>query len=254
MATLLLSAAGAAIGANVGGAVLGLSGLVIGRAVGATLGRLIDQRLLGLGSGSVDTATIKRLQITGAGEGVPLPRLWGRVRTAGHVIWASDFAEIPGRSRRTKGGLGPKVTEASRYVVSVAIALCEGEIGGIGRIWAYGDEIARSDLNLRVYPGTLDQLPDPKIEAVEGAGMAPAYRGTAYVVIEDMDLGPYGNRLPNLAFEVIRAARADGVSTLQEAVQGVAWLPSAGGNTSMPPRRCASAPTPRTIPSIRASA
>lgn len=42
MATLLLSAAGAAIGANFGGAVLGLSGLVIGRAIGATFGRLID--------------------------------------------------------------------------------------------------------------------------------------------------------------------------------------------------------------------
>lgn len=228
MATLLLSAAGAAIGANVGGAVLGLSGLVIGRAIGATLGRLIDQRLLGLGSGSVDTAQIQRLQITGAGEGVPLPRLWGRMRTAGHVIWASRFEEIPGRSRRTKGGLGPRVTEESRYVVSVAIALCEGEITGIGRIWAYGDEIAPSDLNLRLYTGTPDQQPDPRIEAVEGAGRAPAYRGTAYLVIEDLDLGPYGNRLPNLSFEVIRAAQAEGVSTLQEAVQGVAWLPGAG--------------------------
>ena len=228
MATLLLSAAGAAIGANFGGAVLGLSGLVIGRAIGATVGRLIDQRLLGLGSGSVETGRIQRLQITGAGEGVPLPRVWGRVRTAGHVIWASRFEEIPGRSRRTKGGLGPKVTEQSRYIVSVAIALAEGQITGIGRIWAYGDEIVPGDLNLRLYTGTIDQLPDPKIEAVEGPGMAPAYRGTAYVVIEDLDLGPYGNRLPNLAFEVIRGAEAEGVSTLQQAIQGVAWLPGAG--------------------------
>jgi hypothetical protein len=41
-------------------------------------------------------------------------------------------------------------------------------------------------------------LPDPKIEAVEGAGNAPAYRGLAYVVIEDLDLTPYGNRVPPL--------------------------------------------------------
>ncbi len=228
MATLLLSAAGAAVGANFGGAVLGLSGLVIGQAIGATVGRLIDQQLLGRGSGRVDQGRIQRLQVTGAGEGVPLPRLWGRCRVAGHVIWASDFAEIAGRSRRTKGGLGPKVTEATRYTVSLAIALCEGEIAGVGRIWAYGDEIARSELNLRVYTGTADQLPDPKIVAVEGEDAAPAYRGTAYVVIEDLDLGPYGNRLPSFAFEVIRAAQAEGVSTLQEAVQGVAWLPGSG--------------------------
>ncbi|WP_068304259.1 glycoside hydrolase TIM-barrel-like domain-containing protein [Pararhodobacter sp. CCB-MM2] len=226
MATLLLSSAGAAIGANFGGAILGLSGMVIGRAVGATLGRLIDQRLLGSGSGAVETGRIQRLQITGAGEGVALPRVWGRVRTAGHVIWASRFEEIPGASSQRKGG--PRITEESRYIVSVAIALCEGEIGGIGRIWAYGDEIASADLNLRVYTGSLDQSPDPKILAVEGEASAPAYRGTAYVVIEDLDLGPFGNRLPNFAFEVIRAAQTESVTTLQDAVQGVAWLPGAG--------------------------
>ena len=41
MATILLSAAGAAIGSGFGGSVLGLSGAVIGRAIGATAGRAI---------------------------------------------------------------------------------------------------------------------------------------------------------------------------------------------------------------------
>jgi len=228
MATLVLSAVGAAVGANVGGAVLGLSGMVIGRAVGATLGRVIDQRVLGLGSGAVDHGRIERLRVTGAGEGVALPRVWGRMRVAGHVIWASNFEEMLGRSRRTKGGLGPRVTEETRYTISVAIALCEGEITGLGRIWAYGEEISREGLNLRLYRGTDDQAVDAKIEAVEGAGRAPAYRGTAYVVIEDLDLGPYGNRLPSFAFEVLRAAQAPDALTLQEAVRAVAWMPGSG--------------------------
>ena len=225
MATLVLSAAGAALGANVGGAVLGLSGMVIGRAVGATVGRLIDQRLLG-GSDAVETPRLDRLQVTGAGEGAAIPRLWGRVRVGGQIIWASDFQEIPGRSRRTKGGLGPRVTEDSRYTVSLAVALCEGPITGLGRIWANGTEVAQTDLTLRLYKGDDDQEPDSKILAIEGA--APAYRGTAYVVIEDMDLGPFGNRVPSLAFEVIRAARASGQPTLQSALRGVAWLPGSG--------------------------
>lgn len=228
MATLVLSAVGAAVGANVGGAVLGMSGMVIGRAVGATLGRVIDQRVLGIGSGAVDHGRIERLRVTGAGEGVALPVVWGRMRVAGHVIWASNFEETPGRSRRTKGGLGPRVTEETRYTISVAIALCEGEITGLGRIWAYGKEISREDLNLRLYRGTADQAVDPMIEAVEGAGNAPAYRGTAYVVIEDLDLGPWGNRLPSFAFEVLRAAQAPGALTLQEAVRAVAWMPGSG--------------------------
>ena len=45
MATLLLSAAGAALGSGFGGTVLGLSGAVIGRAVGATIGQAIDRKV-----------------------------------------------------------------------------------------------------------------------------------------------------------------------------------------------------------------
>ena len=228
MATLVLSTVGAAAGAQVGGAVLGLSGAVIGRAVGATVGRVIDQRLLGLGSRAVEHGRIDRLRITAAGEGLPLPRIWGRMRVSGHVIWASNFEERQGRTRRTKGGLGPRVSDGVRYTVCLAIALCDGEISGIGRIWADGEEVGRDGLNLRLYTGGDDQLPDPKIEAIEGAGNAPAYRGTAYVVMEDLDLGPFGNRVPTFSFEVFRAAQAPGETTLQEAVRALAWMPGSG--------------------------
>ena len=63
MATILLSAAGAAIGSGFGGTVLGLSGAVIGRAVGAVIGRSIDQRILGSGSEPVSTGRVERFQI-----------------------------------------------------------------------------------------------------------------------------------------------------------------------------------------------
>jgi hypothetical protein len=163
MATLILSAAGAALGAKVGGAVLGLSGMVIGRAIGATLGRVIDQQLLGRGSGAVETGRIDRLRVTGAGEGAPLPRVWGRMRLPGHVVWASGFREIPGERRRQGGKFGPKVSDAPTYSVSLALALCEGPIDGVGRIWADGVEIDRQTVTLRIYPGDADQLPDPVI-------------------------------------------------------------------------------------------
>jgi hypothetical protein len=35
-----------------------------------------------------------------------------------------------------------------------------------------------------------------------GAASTPAYRGTAYVVFEELPLGNYGNRLPQLSFEI----------------------------------------------------
>lgn len=228
MATILLSAVGAAVGSGFGGTVLGLSGAVIGRAVGATLGRSIDQRLLGAGSHAVETGKVQRFSLTGASEGAPVARVWGRVRIGGQVIWATRFLEHSQTSGGSKGApKQPKMTSYS-YTVSLAIALCEGEITRVGRIWADGAEIARDSLNLRVYVGSEDQQPDPKIEAVEGAGMAPAYRGIAYVVIEDLALGAFGNRVPQFTFEVMRPAMAEGLPDLVTGVKGVAMMPGTG--------------------------
>ena len=223
MATLLLSAAGAAIGSGFGGTVLGLSGAVIGRAVGATLGRVIDERLLGRGSAPVEVGRVDRFRVMGAGEGQAVAQIWGRVRVGGQVIWASRFAEDVTRVRGGKGMSRPVTLDYS-YSVSLAVALCEGVIQRVGRIWADGQEIDPDSLDLRVYAGTEDQLPDPKIEAVEGAGLAPAYRGIAYVVIEDLDLGRFGNRVPQFSFEVIRAV-GEGMAG---AVRAVAMMPGTG--------------------------
>lgn len=230
MATILLSAAGAALGSGFGGTVLGLSGAVIGRAVGATVGRAIDQRLFGLGADPVETGKTERFRVTGASEGTAIPRLWGRMRVPGHVIWASRFSET---ATSTGGGKGtsPSPTTNYSYSVSLAAALCEGEVRAVGRIWADGIEISPASLNLRFYPGTEDQLPDPKIEAVEGIGLAPAYRGIAYVVIEDLDLARFGNRVPQFNFEVIRPAQGAEASPYADAAQSVtavAMIPGTG--------------------------
>lgn len=231
MATILLSAAGAAIGGGFGGTVLGLSGAVIGRAIGATLGRVIDQRIMGAGSDAVEMGRVDRFRVMGASEGAGVAQLWGRARLSGQVIWASRFKET---TTTTGGGKGappePKTTTFS-YSISLAVGLCAGTIEKVGRIWADGQEVDPDSLNLRVYKGGESQSPDPKIEAVEGAGNAPAYRGIAYVVIEDLDLTPFGNRVPQFSFEVVRSAQgpfAGQVQTLRQSVKGVALIPGTG--------------------------
>ncbi len=243
MATLLLSAAGAAIGAGFGGTVLGLSGAVIGRAVGATIGQAIDQRLanqriMGTGSDAVDVGKIDHLRLTGANEGAGITRVWGRQRIAGQVIWATRFKETITTSRdgngRGKGSAGrqsaARSTQSYSYSISLAIGLCEGEITRIGRIWADGNEIAPNSLTMTLYRGTQSQLPDPKIVAVEGAENVPAYRGLAYVVIEDLQLADFGNRVPQLSFEVIRPAKAasGAYPDLGHLISGVAMIPGTG--------------------------
>lgn len=230
MATILLGAVGAAFGAGFGGTILGLSGAIIGRAVGATLGRVIDQRLLGAGSEPVETGRVDRFRLMGASEGAPVGQIYGRIRVSGQVIWATRFQEQQKRSGGGKGAPKPEVTEFT-YSISLAVALCEGAIAGIGRIWADGIEMDPGKLNLRVYSGDEEQLPDPKIEAVEGAGNAPSYRGVAYVVIEDMALADFGNRVPQLSFEVIRPAQPGGeehAADLRTSIRAVAMLPGSG--------------------------
>jgi len=230
MATLLLSAAGSAIGSGFGGSILGLSGAIVGRAVGATIGRSIDQRIIGSGSEAVEVGRIERFRISGVGYGVPIKQIWGRTRVAGEVIWASRFAQSVRKSGGGKGSPRPTV-ETFSYSVSLAISLCLGEATAVGRIWADGVEISKNKLNLRFYPGSETQLSDPKIEAVEGVGLAPSYRGICYVVIEDLQLSTYGNRIPQFSFEVIRPAKVDGDDVdfnLQKSIQAVALIPGSG--------------------------
>ncbi|MCU0910030.1 MAG: glycoside hydrolase/phage tail family protein [Rhodobacteraceae bacterium] len=231
MATIVLSAVGAAVGGSIGGSVLGLSAAVIGRAVGATVGRVIDQKLLGTGSGVVETGKVERFRLMGASEGAPVGQVWGRTRVAGQVIWATRFLETVSRSGGSgKGAPKQPETRSYSYSISMAVALCEGEITRVGRIWADGVEVARDMLNMRVYAGSEDQLPDPKIAAVEGAAFAPAYRGIAYVVFEDLDLTPFGNRIPQMTFEVVRPARggSGAPAGLRDLLQGVALVPGTG--------------------------
>ncbi len=231
MATLLLSAAGAALGGAAGGSIAGLSSLVLGKAIGAPLGSVIDQKLMGLGSQTVETGRVDRFRVMGSSEGLPLPRVFGRVRIAGQMIWSSRFLErVNTESVGGKGSRGGAKVKQYSYSVSIALALCEGEVLRVGRIWADGQPLDQKEVTFRLHRGTEDQLPDPLIAAIEGAGSTPAYRGTAYVVIEDLELAPFGNRIPQFNFEVFRRPEpgAGAPRAPAEDVRGVALVPGTG--------------------------
>ncbi|MGX9354136.1 baseplate multidomain protein megatron [Roseobacteraceae bacterium S113] len=243
MATVVLSAVGAAAGSAIGGSFLGLSMTAVGRFAGAMVGNMIDQRVMGEGSSVVEGRRIDRIRVTRAGEGVELPRAWGRIRLPGHIIWSSHFQENVsvtsvstggGGGGRGKGSRPPEQTTEMRdysYSVNLAVAVCEGAIVNVSRVWADGVELDTARLNMRMYKGDDTQLPDPKIEAIEGAGSVPAYRGTAYIVFEDLDLTPFGNRIPQFSFEVSRPVQLstkDAETEVPHALKAVALMPGTG--------------------------
>jgi hypothetical protein len=211
MAQVILSSVGQSIGGP------------IGSAIGSTIGRAIDQRVISsLQPARQKGPRLETLRIQGAAEGAPMACVFGRARVTGQVIWAARFLE--GRRTASGGKGGPRTVEYD-YSLSFAVALCEGEIDGIGRVWADGRLMDLSGVTMRVHRGGAAQTPDPLIEAIEGA--APAYRGTAYVVFEDLPLGPYGNRPPQLSLEVFRRPRGDG-PRLEDRLEGVCLIPGAG--------------------------
>jgi hypothetical protein len=185
--------------------------------------------------------------------GNQIPRIYGRVRLAGEIIWTSGIREqrtvTPGRGKGSKRKAPDQVQYS--YYASWAVRFCintkpESPIGW-RRIWfdtklvdgpgegttappdaSEIDEsggtgntapVTTSPAYLRYdqftwYGGTANQNPDPTIEADKGAGKVPGYRRHVYCVFRDILLDEFGARIPNVTVEL-----EDGTTALAEIVE-----------------------------------
>lgn len=191
MATLVLTALGTAIGGPIGGA------------IGAALGRQADAVLFRPAAREGPRLSDLRVQLSQ--YGTQIPKIFGVMRIAGTVIWASDLIE---HRARQGGGKGRAATLDYSYTTSLAIALSSRPILGVRRIWADGNILRgaagefKERTLFRIYRGDADQAADPLIASAVGIANASAFRGIAYVVLEDLELANFGNRIPSLTFEI----------------------------------------------------
>ena len=226
MATIVLQTVGSAVG----GMIAGPLGAMVGRALGGLAGAAIDNALLGGDSTKyVEGPRLKEIDGLTSTEGAAIPRVYGRARVGGQLIWATRLEEAANTaversgSQGGKGMSGPKtVTTTYSYFANLAVGLCEGSIAFVRRVWADGREIDLTGVTMRVHRGSETQDPDPLIVAKEGLANAPAYRGLAYVVFERLPLGDFGNRVPQFAFEVVRP-----VDGLNRMIRAVCLIPGA---------------------------
>ena len=234
MAGLILGAVGQAVGETLldGVTFLGLTGAQIGGAIGALAGSEIDSLLT---PGQRLTRTGPRLSdinIQSSTEGAPVPRLYGRMRVAGQLLWATKFKETVSTNKTHgggKGGGGTTVTDTEySYSISFAVGLCAGVATKIGRVWADGNAIDITQFTTRFYSGDETQDFDPLIVETEGEANTPSYRGVCYIVFEDMPLAAFGNRIPQLQFEVIRSLSDAYPDSLENRLPAVALIPGAG--------------------------
>ncbi len=212
MATLVLSTVGTIFGGPLGGA------------IGGFIGSQFDQAVIGNGPDR-EGARLAEVSVQTSSYGTAIPQIFGNMRTAGSVIWATDLQED---SNREGGGKGRPSTVTFSYSANFAVALSSRPIAAIGRIWADGNLLRgvqgdfKSETQFRYYTGSEDQPIDPLIASAEGIANTPAHRGISYAVFENMQLENFGNRIPSLTFEIINVfGQIEILSIARELTQGL---------------------------------
>lgn len=228
MAQLILSAASAVGKAGIG--------TILARTVASTAAAyaagFAERLLFGPKKRTVEGPRLESFQIQASTEGAGVTRLWGRARVAGQLIWAARFKETVAETTESAGGKGGRLAASKTtvreylYSLSFAVGLCEGEIDRVARVFADGKPFDLSKVNHRVYRGTEDQTPDDLIDAIEGG--APAFRGLAYIVFEDLPLKDFGNRIPQLSFEIEKSLAEDDPTALENALAAATLIPGSG--------------------------
>jgi len=153
------------------------------------------------------------VQIQTSSQDVGLTIAWGQNRFAPNVIWYGDFASHKHKQKAGKGG--GKVTSYT-YSASFQMALCEGPIDSIGRVWKDQDTSGTlSSLGITLFDGSYTQAPWGYLSTAHPSA-ALAYRGVAYVAAANFDLGDSAS-LPQFSYEVASQLYGTGYSNAYDA-------------------------------------
>ena len=235
MASIVLTTIGQAVGTYGGGP--------IGGQIGGRIGASIASGFEGTNRQHFEGARLETLAVQTSTYGRMIPITFGTVRIAGNVLWSLPIKEVETTTSTTvhsggKGGGGggggsqsqTTTTTTYSYYATLAIAVCEGELTRIDRVWADAQLLDLSQGTFRIYTGSETQLPDALIESYQGVGATPAYRGLAYVVIEDFPLADFGNRIPNFTFEVTRRVAQQDVEadSVESMIRSIMLIPGSG--------------------------
>lgn len=226
-------------GSTIGGVVGGVIGFFVGGPAGAAWGWQIGS-LVGaiVDPDVIEGPRLQESRTQTATDGVALTYGHGTYRCAGNVTWVDEVKE----HRHEDDGKGGPVQVTYTYTLSYMVTVCKGPISGYKLIRRNGKIVydARTDAELTalgyssqeiaetraaqseflqratLYYGTGDQMPDPTMVAVLGAGNVPAYTGVAYIVMTDDETreGEYAQ------FEFVVANCGD----RHEGVAEAAWL------------------------------
>lgn len=157
---------------------------------------------------------IADFQINTASYGEVVPEILGTTRVSGNIIDYDDFTahEHKSTTKAGKGGGAKHTNITYTYSVAAAIALCEGPIAGIGKVWRDKEvyQYPNEKIELTLFNGEIAQTPWPYMLSKHPEKALP-YSGLAYMA-GVVDLGERGS-LPQYNFEVYGKLRDTGDGT-----------------------------------------
>lgn len=146
---------------------------------------------------------ISDFEVSTAQYGSTVPEVIGTTRISPNVIYWDDFTshEHKTSQKSGKGGHSKTTQITYTYTVAVILALCEGPVSGIGKIWKDKNiyQYPNEELGLTLFSGTSDQKPWAYVTG-KHPNKALAYSGLAYMA-GVIDLGDAGS-MPQYNFEV----------------------------------------------------
>lgn len=159
--------------------------------------------LFGGGQSSSQVAErIASIQIQTSSYGGALPIIYGTNRTAANLIAYDDFKAIA-KTTKTKTGKGGGSTMSNTtwtYTAMVILAVCEGPIQGINRVWRDKEIGSLAGWGFTLFNGNRTQAPWSYL-STKHPDKALGYAGTAIVCHSAVDLGDNAT-LRNHSFEV----------------------------------------------------
>lgn len=191
----------------------------IGPAAGWAIGSAIGGALFGPKAKDSGVPKLEDLTVESATYGTPIPKVYGRGRVRGVVLWQSERRATKHTERvgGGKGGGGSSKITSYTYSMDIFVMLSEGELTAVRKIWLNGklyydasagasaEAIVSTDApwdDIRIRLGSSSETPDTLYETAVGSGNAPAYRGVATVMFENLQLEDFGNNPPNITAEV----------------------------------------------------
>lgn len=201
-----MSSAGQGIGMVVGGAVGFFAGgnVALGASIGGAIGGYIDPPK---GQNTVGPRLEDRTVQTSS-YGADIPTIDGTVALYGNVFWLEGDQLKEHKNTKKVGGKGGPTAKQTTFSYSATFAVgfarrTSKPITGIRRLWL-GNELVydagstnlqsilasnlQAGILFKVYDGSDDQQPDPRMQADKGVANVSGYPGLFYIVFYDLDL------------------------------------------------------------------